>query len=73
MEAIVPNIKPLSQTLAKSGLRPPGKFRAKTPLFRAVFSNLSNYRYVCLLVVFHGAELKINVLTPETAPFFHFQ
>ena len=43
---------------------PQGHLGLKTPLFWAVFSNLSNYWYVCFLVVFHGAELENKCFNP---------
>ena len=59
MEVIIPNIKPLSQTLGKLWFMSPGTFRAKKhPFWRCFFSNLSYYGYVCLFSGFYGAELK---------------
>ena len=59
VEAIVPNIKPLSQALAKLWFACPGDtFRAKNALFGAVFQLYGNTDMYVYLVVFHVAELK---------------
>ena len=59
VEEIVPNIKPLSQTLTKFWFASPGTFRAKKhPFFGAVFQIYRIIDTYVYLVGFNGAELK---------------